>query len=239
MMRRHSSSFLSRYLRLLSRLLLIGVAAFLFITLGLTLLFRYAPPPITGLMTERYVEAQLSRWQKNKIYYHRLYYWKPLKKIAPVMGIAVMTAEDQRFEEHFGFDWEAIAKAIEHNQKSRHTRGASTISQQTAKNLFLWSDRSWLRKSLEVYFTLLIEAFWSKERILEMYLNIIEFGPGVYGVEAASRFYFQKPAMQLTRSEAALLAAVLPNPHIYRADNPSTYVRARQEWIIHHMKYVK
>lgn len=212
---------------------------FFILSIGLTLLFRFVPPPITGLMTERYAEAQLSRTQKNKIYYHRLYYWMPLKKIAPVMGLAVMTAEDQNFQEHFGFDWDAIAKAIAHNQKSRRIKGASTISQQTAKNLFLWSDRSWLRKGLEVYFTLLIETLWPKQRILEMYLNIIEFGPGVYGVEAASRFYFQKPAAQLNSSEAALLAAVLPNPRLYHADNPSAYVRERQDWILRHMKYVK
>lgn len=150
-----------------------------------------------------------------------------------------MTAEDQNFQEHFGFDWEAIAKAISHNQKSRRIKGASTISQQTAKNLFLWSDRSWLRKGLEVYFTLLIEVIWPKERILEVYLNIIEFGSGVYGVEAASRFYFQKSASELNTGEAALLAAVLPNPHVYKADNPSDYVRERQQWILNHMKYVK
>lgn len=221
------------------RLLLWGMFLFLLSTISLALLFRYVSPPITGLMTERYIEAKLSHFQKKKIYYHRLYYWKPLEKIAPVMGLAVMTAEDQRFQEHFGFDWEAIAKAIEHNQKSRRTKGASTISQQTAKNLFLWSDRSWLRKGLEVYFTLLIEACWPKQRILEMYLNIIEFGPGIYGVEAASRFYFQKSASQLNRNEAALLAAVLPNPRLYRADKPSAYVRERQDWILRHMRYVK
>lgn len=213
--------------------------AFFLLSVSLTLLFRFVTPPITGLMTERYLEARLSYWQKKKIFYHRLYYWKSLKEIAPVMGLAVMTAEDQRFQEHFGFDWEAIIKAFQHNQKSRHIKGASTISQQTAKNLFLWSDRSWLRKGLETYFTLLVETLWSKERILEMYLNIIEFGQGVYGVEAASRFYFQKSAAQLNTSEAALLAAILPNPRVYKADNPSDYVRGRQEWIIDHMKYVK
>jgi len=238
-MARFRNSFLRRTIRRFSRIIFFVVLGFLFITISLALLFRFVPPPITGLMVERYVEAKLSHWQNKKIYYHRLYYWKPLKKIAPVMGLAVMTAEDQRFQEHFGFDWEAIAKAIEHNQKSRRTKGASTISQQTAKNLFLWSDRSWLRKGLEVYFTLLIEVTWSKERILEVYLNIIEFGQGVYGVEAASQFYFQKSASKLNTSEAALLAAVLPNPHVYKADNPSAYVKERQEWILHHMKYVK
>jgi monofunctional biosynthetic peptidoglycan transglycosylase len=234
-MARSRKSFVHRLLRAL----LVCALGFLMVTVGLAFLFRFVPPPMTGLMTERYIEAQLSHWQKQRIYYHRLYYWKPLKKIAPVMGLAVMTAEDQNFQEHFGFDWEAIAKAIAHNQKSRHIKGASTISQQTAKNLFLWSDRSWLRKGLEVYFTLLIEVTWPKERILEMYLNIIEFGSGVYGVEAASRFYFQKSASELNTSEAALLAAVLPNPHVYKADNPSDYVRERQQWILGHMKYVK
>jgi len=222
-----------------SRIVFWVALAFLFITISITLLFRFVPPPITGLMMERYFETKISHWQKRKKIYRHLYDWTPLEKIAPAMGLAVMAAEDQRFLEHSGFDWEAIAKAIQHNQKSRSTRGASTISQQTAKNLFLWSDRSWLRKGLEVYFTLLIEVIWPKARILEMYLNIIEFGSGIYGVEAASRFYFQKSSAQLNTSEAALLAAVLPNPHIYKADNPSLYVQERQQWILNHMKYVK
>ena len=152
------------------------------------------------------------------------------------MGVAVIAAEDQNFEDHFGFDWEAIEKAIAHNEHSRKKRGASTVSQQTAKNLFLWESRSWARKGFEVYFTLLLEACWSKRRILEVYLNIVEFGDGVYGVEAASRKFFGRSAAALTSGQAALLAAVLPSPRRYRADAPSPYLRGRQEWILRQMR---
>jgi monofunctional biosynthetic peptidoglycan transglycosylase len=152
------------------------------------------------------------------------------------MGVAVIAAEDQNFPDHFGFDWKAIEKAVAHNERSRKKRGASTVSQQTAKNLFLWESRSWVRKGFEVYFTLLLEATWSKRRILEVYLNIVEFGDGVYGVEAASNKYFGKHAKALTQSEAALLAAVLPSPLRLRADAPSSYVRGRQDWILNQMR---
>jgi monofunctional biosynthetic peptidoglycan transglycosylase len=152
------------------------------------------------------------------------------------MGVAVIAGEDQNFPDHFGFDWKAIEKAVEHNESSRRKRGASTVSMQTAKNLFLWESRSWLRKGFEAYFTLLLESTWPKKRILEVYLNIVEFGDGIYGVEAASRAYFGKAAKRLTPSEAALLAAVLPNPHKYRANAPSEYVRGRQEWILGQMR---
>lgn len=157
--------------------------------------------------------------------------WVAGDKISPHAKLAVIAAEDQKFPQHFGFDLEAIGKAIEHNARSRRTRGASTISQQTAKNLFLWPGRSWLRKALEVYYTLLIEAIWSKKRVLTVYLNVAEFGEGVYGVQAAAQHYFGKDASRLSRSEAALLAAVLPNPKRYRVDAPSGYVRARAAWI--------
>lgn len=180
-------------------------------------------------------DLPFDRSRPKKQTYHQDYRWVSLKKIAPMMGIAVVTSEDQEFAEHFGFDWEAIDKAIEYNQTHRHTRGASTISQQTAKNLFLWDGRSWFRKGLEAYFTVLIETCWSKERILEVYLNIIEFGDGIYGVEAAAQYYFNKPAMQLSTDEAALLAAILPNPHLLHANNPSAYVLERQAWILNNM----
>ena len=152
------------------------------------------------------------------------------------MGVAVIAAEDQNFEDHFGFDWQAIEKAIAHNEHSRRKRGASTVSQQTAKNLFLWESRSWVRKGFEVYFTLLLETLWPKRRILEVYLNIVEFGDGVYGVEAASRKFFGRSAAALTPGQAALLAAVLPSPRRFRADAPSPYVRGRQEWILRQMR---
>ncbi len=159
------------------------------------------------------------------------YDWVPWQRIAPVAGLAMVAAEDQKFPEHWGFDFEAIDKALDHNKRSRRMRGASTISQQTAKNLFLWSGRSYIRKGLEVGYTLLIETFWPKRRVLEMYLNIAQFGPGVYGVEAAAQIYFHKPAARLSRSEAAMLAAVLPNPVRLRVDRPSAYVLGRANQI--------
>lgn len=155
------------------------------------------------------------------------YQWQPWRKIAPAAALAVVAAEDQKFPEHWGFDFEAIDKAIDHNQHSRRLHGASTISQQTAKNLFLWSGRSYFRKGLEVGFTLLLEGLWPKQRILETYLNIAEFGPGIYGVEAASQHYFGHSAARLSNHQAALLAAVLPNPERLRVDRPSAYVLER------------
>jgi len=159
------------------------------------------------------------------------YDWVPWARIAPAAGLAMVAAEDQKFPEHWGFDFEAIDKALDHNKRSRRMRGASTISQQTAKNLFLWSGRSYIRKGLEVGYTLLIETFWPKRRVLEMYLNIAQFGPGVYGVEAAAQTYFHKSAARLSHSEAALLAAVLPNPVRLRVDRPSAYVLGRANQI--------
>ena len=224
----------------IAKILSAGVLLFLLATAMGTFLLRFIPPVTSGVMIERYLEAQFSRLAPGKPTLKKQtkpfqYHWRPLGKIAPIMGVAVVTAEDQEFAEHFGFDWGAIVKAIEYNQTHRRIRGASTISQQTAKNLFLWTGRSWLRKGLEVYFTVLIEALWPKERILEVYLNIIEFGDGIFGVEAAAQQFFNKPAAQLNSTEAALLAAVLPNPHIYKAGNPSPYVQQRQQWILNNM----
>ena len=193
--------------------------------------FRFVPVPATALMVARRVEA----WNGEAPYQAR-HQWVPLEAIAPSMGLAVIAAEDQNFPEHFGFDWQAIEKALAHNEHSRRKRGASTVSQQTAKNLFLWESRSWVRKGCEVYFTLLLETLWSKRRILEVYLNSVEFGDGVFGVEAASRKYFGRSARTLTPMDAALLAAVLPNPRRFRADAPSAYVRGRQAWIHNQMR---
>lgn len=206
------------------------IAVFLVSSASLVLLLRFVPVPVSALMIQRRIES----WFGSKPYSSR-HDWVPLEDIAPSMGVAVIAAEDQNFPEHFGFDWKAIEKAIAHNERSRRKRGASTVSQQTAKNLFLWETRSWTRKGFEAYFTLLIELGWSKSRILEVYLNIVEFGDGVYGVEAASRTYFRKSAKKLRPSEAALLAAVLPNPHRYKAAAPSGYVRNRQAWILGQM----
>jgi monofunctional biosynthetic peptidoglycan transglycosylase len=206
------------------------MAAWVIATAGLVLLLRFLPVPISSLMIERRVVSWFSPRP-----YRALHHWKPLESISPNLGAAVIAAEDQNFSDHFGFDWQAIEKAIAHNEHSRRKRGASTLSQQTAKNLFLWESRSWLRKGFEVYFTLLLETFWPKRRILEVYLNIVEFGDGVYGAEAASRKFFGHPASTLSPGQAALLASVLPSPRRYRADLPSSYVRGRQEWIMQQM----
>ncbi len=208
-----------------------ALGLFLGLNLLLVLVFRFVPVPSSGLMVQRRLEA----WSGDKSYTAR-HRWVPLEEISPSLGVAVIAAEDQNFADHFGFDWQAIEKAVQHNETSRRKRGASTVSQQTAKNLFLWSSRSWTRKGLEAWFTLLIEAGWSKKRILEVYLNIVEFGDGVYGAEAAARTFFGKPAKRLTPSEAALLAAVLPNPRKFHANAPSDYIRGRQALILNQMR---
>jgi len=160
-----------------------------------------------------------------------------MDEISPWMGLAVIAAEDQKFPDHWGFDVGAIEKALAHNERNEsRIRGASTLSQQTAKNLFLWDGRSWMRKGFEAGLTLGIEMVWSKKRILTVYLNIAEFGEGVFGVEAAAQRYFHKPASRLSASEAALLAAVLPNPIRFKASAPSGYVRSRQAWILRQMR---
>lgn len=194
------------------------------------LALRFIHPPFSALMAER----RAASWFSSAPYSSD-HAWVPLEDIAPCMGAAVMAGEDQKFPDHSGFDWDSIQKAYEHNERSRKVRGASTISQQTAKNLFLWEGRSYLRKGLEAWFTMLMELGWPKRRILETYLNIVEFGDGIYGVEAASHRFFHKPAKKLRPSEAALLAAVLPNPHKYRVDAPSPFVRQRQAWILEQM----
>ncbi len=198
-------------------------------TFFFVLLYKFVPPPITPLMVVRLLE------EPAKGQTHRLYKdWVPLKEISPNLQTAVMASEDNRFLQHFGFDLDAIKDAQEYNEKQngKRLRGASTISQQTAKNLFLWPQRSWVRKGLEVYFTFLIELTWSKRRIMEVYLNIIEMGKGIYGAEAASQAYYHKPAAKLTRGESALIAAILPDPRRRSPVNPSPYLLERQQWIL-------
>ncbi len=158
--------------------------------------------------------------------------WVSLDEISDELATAVVSAEDNRFSKHWGIDWDAVNKARQYNTKGRRTHGASTISQQTAKNVFLWNDRSWLRKGCEVVVTLMIEALWGKRRIMEVYLNVVEFGPGVFGAEAAAKTYFKKSAKELTRSEAALMVVVLPNPIKMKIAKPSEYVRKRQSQIM-------
>jgi len=193
--------------------------------------FRWLPVPITSFMVQDLIGALFSG-EKGYRYAHD---WVRWEEISPNAALAVIAAEDQKFPDHWGFDFESIDKAVSDAKSGRRLRGASTISQQVAKNLFLWPGQSWVRKGFEAWFTLLIEALWPKQRILEVYLNSAEFGRGVWGVEAASRHFFGKPARQLSRQEAALLAAVLPNPKRFRVDAPSGYVRQRQAWILGQM----
>ena len=162
-----------------------------------------------------------------------------MKDISPYAKLAVISTEDQLFPDHDGFDFKNIEKAMKHNQKSKSLHGASTISQQVAKNVFLWQGRSWLRKGLEVYFTFMIELVWGKRRILEMYLNVSEMGKGIYGIEAAAHYYFKKPARTLTRVEAAKIAACLPNPKIYTIKPLSDHVANRAAWALGQMSHLQ
>ncbi|WP_218658907.1 monofunctional biosynthetic peptidoglycan transglycosylase [Citrobacter portucalensis] len=196
-------------------------------------LFSVMPVPFSAVMVER----QLGAWLSGDFGYVAHSDWVSMDEISPWMGLAVIAAEDQKFPDHWGFDVTAIEKALAHNERNEnHIRGASTLSQQTAKNLFLWDGRSWVRKGLEAGLTLGMETVWSKKRILTVYLNIAEFGDGIFGVEAAAQRYFHKPASRLSLSEAALLAAVLPNPLRFKANAPSGYVRNRQAWIMRQMR---
>ena len=187
------------------------------------------PVYITPLMITRSIENDDEMQHK----------WVPIEEISENMALAVVSSEDNLFMSHSGFDFDQIQKAIEEAEKTGRQRGASTISQQTAKNVFLWNGRSWVRKGLEAYFTVLIELIWGKERIMEVYLNSIEMGPGIYGAEAVAQAHFGKSASKLTRREAALIAATLPNPLKYSSKNPSKYMRKRQRQITRLMGLVE
>ncbi|KTR49831.1 peptidoglycan transglycosylase [Pantoea ananatis] len=210
------------------------VMRIVFIWLGLwlggILLFSFIPVPFSAVMAERQVGA----WFRGDFSYVSHSDWVGADEISPWMKLAVIASEDQHFPDHWGFDVAAIRSVLDDSDS--RMRGASTLSQQTAKNLFLWDGRSWVRKGLEAGLTVGLETVWTKRRILTVYLNIAEFGKGTFGVEAASRRFFHKPASRLTLSEAALLAAVLPNPLRFRADAPSGYVRQRQQWILRQMR---
>ena len=199
------------------------------------IVYRFVPPPITPLMIMRLFE-QKSEGKEMKLKKD----WVSLDKISASLPLAVITSEDQKFEEHFGFDLEAIKKAGKYNErhKGKKIKGASTISQQTAKNVFLGPSRSWVRKGFEVYFTFLIEIFWSKERIMEIYLNEIEMGDGIYGAEEASQNYFHKPAKKINNTEAALVAACLPNPRKWSPARPTPYILRKKDWILRHMRMI-
>lgn len=210
------------------KILLWAGLCFIGISLVAVLTFAWINPLSSGIQLQRRWEAG-DNWQPQ-------HQWVAWESISPSMALAVIASEDQRFAEHHGFDTVQLQKAIEASKQGEKLRGASTITQQTAKNVFLWNSRSFVRKGLEAWFTVLIELCWSKQRIMEVYLNSIEFGTDVFGVEAASQAYFNKPARQLNRYEAALLAAVLPNPHRMYANRPSAYVRERQIWILDQME---
>ncbi|MDY0039699.1 MAG: monofunctional biosynthetic peptidoglycan transglycosylase [Desulforhabdus sp.] len=210
------------------KLVVLSVSA----SLWLVVLLRWIDPPTSSFMVQNSLGRLFSATNNNGLKHQ----WVDYDDISPHIKIAVVAAEDQLFLSHFGFDFASIELALKQNEKGRRLRGASTISQQVAKNLFLWSGRSYLRKGLEAYFTILIEAIWSKRRILEVYLNIAQMGSSIYGVRAASEVYFKQPASQITRKQAALLAAALPNPVKYSVANPSSFMRSRQQWILQQMR---
>jgi monofunctional biosynthetic peptidoglycan transglycosylase len=191
------------------------------------MLYKFVNPPITSLMIIRAFDHDSS---KDKFQYH--HNWVKLGKISPNVIWAVVAAEDNNFTKHFGVDWDAIRKARQINKYSKIKHGASTITQQTAKNVFLFPSRTYFRKGLELYFTWLMEIFWDKQRIMEVYLNVVEMGRGIYGIEAASRFYYHKHASELTPSESAMLAAILPNPLKRNPARPSNYLINRQKNIL-------
>jgi len=206
--------------------------AILLLMAGTVLAMRWLPPPTSAFM----LRAEFEAWHQGRVGFNLRQQWVGLSKISPTAGLAVIAAEDQSFVRHHGFNFKAIAQAFQRNQTSKHIRGGSTLSQQTAKNLFLYPQRNFFRKSLEAGLTMLLELLWDKPRILEVYLNIVQFGDGIYGIEAASRTFFGKSALRLEPGEAALLAAVLPNPLKLRVDNPSSYVLKRREWILRQMR---
>lgn len=217
-------------MRKLLRLILRLFLWFFILSILVVVIYKWIPVQITPLMVIRSIEQKQDN--TNIVWKH---HWVALDDISENLQLAVICGEDQSFLRHNGFDIIAIEKALEHNRKGRKIKGASTISQQTAKNVFLWPQRSWLRKGLEAYFTFLIEIVWSKERIMEVYLNSIEMGPGIYGAEAASLHWFKKKASKLVPSEAAALAAILPRPLTYKATPPTSYIQSRIAWILKQM----
>ena len=226
---------MKKFWRVLKRLLIYGSLFFFVSSLIFVLIYTVVNPPVTPLMLIR-CTSQIFAGEKVVLKKK----WVSIDAIAPSVQLAVVASEDNRFLTHHGFDFEAIEKARDFNEKKdgKKVRGASTISQQTAKNVFLWPQRSWLRKGLEAYFTVLIELIWSKKRIMEVYLNVIETGNGIYGVETASESYFNKSAIRLSPSESALIAAILPNPLKLNPANPSSYLYSRQKWILWNMSNI-
>lgn len=212
-------------------LLPVLLAAFTVLQVGT---LRFVDPWFTSFMAIRQAEAVAA----GDLSFRIAYDWRDLDEISPNLPVALVAAEDQLFSRHHGFDIEAIEKAQKNNARGRKVRGGSTISQQLAKNLFLWSGRSWVRKGIEAWYTLLIEAMWPKRRILEVYANVVEFGDGVYGAQAAARSFFRKDARRLSASESARLAAVLPSPKRYSAARPGPYVQRRTRAIQRQMRQI-
>jgi monofunctional biosynthetic peptidoglycan transglycosylase len=227
---------MKNYLPRIKSIVLKIIKWFFIISIGTVILYRFLPVYFTPLMAIRMVEQTFDK--DRNIQFKKD--WEPIEHISPLLVKAVITSEDQRFNEHFGLDMEAIQKAADYNERHKNKkRGASTISQQTAKNVFLFPSRTWLRKGLEVYFTFLIEIFWSKKRIMEVYLNVIELGNGIYGAEAASQYYFGKPASDLNLQQAASLAAILPLPLKWSPLKPNARVQKRTEWIKRYLPYAE
>ena len=223
-----------KLLRRLQKILQWAVILFFATSILSVVAFRWLPVPLTPLMVIRCVQ-QVGRGDPIRLRHH----WVPLESMAAHLPTAVIASEDQLFMSHHGFDFHAIGQALDEHRQGRRQRGASTISQQTAKNVFLWPSASWVRKGLEVYFTSLIELCWSKRRIMEVYLNSIEMGDGIYGAEAVAQLHFGRPASELTRANCALIAATLPNPLRFSSKNPSAYMLKRQTWILRQMKNVE
>lgn len=222
-----------QFLKLGWRVTKLAVIFFFSSTLLAVVLFSFINPPVTPLMVKR---AFLKKPDGKRVGIHKD--WVSFKEISPAMMRAVIASEDNRFLDHWGIDVDAVQKAVEYNKRHRRKRGASTITQQVAKNVFLWPSRTWIRKGFELYFTVLIEVVWSKKRIMVVYLNVMETGNGLYGVEAAAQKYFRKPAAKLTRGEAALIAAALPNPRVRNPARPTPYLLRRQARIMDLMRKI-
>ena len=203
------------------------------LSIAMVILFKWVPIPFTPLMAIRVVE---NKWNGSEAYLN--HDWEPIENISPNLQKAVIASEDGNFLKHSGFDFKAMQKAFKNNKKGRRLKGGSTISQQTAKNVFLWQGRSSVRKGLEAYFTFLIELIWGKERIMEVYLNSIEMGDGIYGAQAAAEYWYKTSAKNLTKSEAAGIAAILPNPRKYKASNSSSYINGRKGKIMRVMRHI-
>ena len=231
-----AKNYMKRIVRFIKKTIIWIVVVFFASTILSVAMLRWVPVYFTPLMFIR-VSQQISAGEETKLRHH----WVPYEEISPSLSLAVMASEDAHFQEHNGFDYKAIEHAAMRNIKHPEKRklGASTISQQTAKNVFLWPGRSWVRKGFEVYFTVLIEFFWSKQRIMEVYLNSIEMGDGIYGADAVAEWHFHTRASQLTRQQSALIAASLPNPRRFNSAKPSAYMLKRQKRILHEMKFVK